>query len=196
MPFGLGRKKAQPTVDRQRQVDLSYVATQLGEGSLSFIHGCDSDITNASVSLQNISLMEPEGAASHADGSGIKEKLARGLYFYVAQPYISEPYEELAEVDRGTVTINVDGIVFAGKSRHLGVGFGAIESISHSQNGIAIVTRNGAQKICFEGANRVVFAIKVQDRIYNVSLSGKLMRLIVEGMIKISFSSRSATSST
>lgn len=180
MPFW--KKKTEATVDRQRQVDLGYVARQLGEGDLSFIEGCALD-SSIALTLHNISLVEPR--AAHAE-AGIREKIARGLYFYVAQPQVG-PAEELAEVDRGDVTVTVDGIIFAGKFRHIGIGFGAVESISHSQNGIAISTRNGAQRICFEGADRVVILLRVHDREYRQPLSGKLLRLLVEAVIKISF---------
>jgi hypothetical protein len=180
MPFW--KKKAQATVDRQRQVDLGYVTRQLGEGDLSHIEGCALD-SSIALTLHNISLVEPR--AAHAE-AGIKEKIAKGLYFYVAQQ-AAEPVEELAEVDRGSVTITVDGVVFAGSTRHIGIGFGAVESISHSQNGIAIVTRNGSQRICFEGADRVVIMLKVHEREYRQALSGKLLRLLLEAVIKISF---------
>jgi hypothetical protein len=184
MPFGLGRRKAQPTVDRQRQVDLGYVASRLAEGDLSLVAGCSTD-SSVTLTLHNISLVESRVA--RADGGGIREKIARGLYFYVTQPQSAEPVEELVELDRGTVTITIEGIAFAGKSRHIGVGFGAIESISHSQNGMAISTRNGAQRIHFEGADRVIIPLKVHDREYSQHLSGKLMRLLLEAVIKISF---------
>lgn len=183
MPFGLGRRKAQSTVDRQRQVDLWYVTRQLAEGDLSLISGCSADGSIA-LTLHNISLVEPR--AARVEG-GIREKIARGLYFYVAQQQAAEPVEELVELDRGTMTITVDGVAFAGKSRHIGIGFGAIESISHSQNGMSIATRNGAQRIRFEGANRVIIPLKVHDREYSQPLSGKLMRLLLEAVIKISF---------
>ena len=181
MPFW--KKKAAATVDRQRQVDLSYVIRRLGEGDLSFIEVCNLD-SSISLTLHNISLVEPRAAHPEA---GIKEKIARGLYFYVSQQ-TAEPVQEL-EVDRGALTITVDGIVFAGSTRHIGIGFGAIESISHSQNGIAIVARNSLQKICFEGADREVIVLKVHEREYKQALSGKLLRLVVEAVIKISFAS-------
>jgi hypothetical protein len=180
MPFW--KKKAEATVDRQRQVDLGYVVRRLGEGDLSFIEGCNLD-SSISLTLHNISLVEPRAAHPEA---GIKEKIAKGLYFYVSQQ-AAEPVLELAEVDRGALTITVDGIVFAGSTRHIGIGFGAVESISHSQNGIAIVTRNNSQKICFEGADREVIMLKVHEREYRQALSGKLLRLLVEAAIKISF---------
>jgi hypothetical protein len=142
MPFGLGRRKAQPTVDRQRQVDLGYVASQLAEGDLSLVAGCSTD-SSVVLTLHNISLVEPHVA--RADG-GIREKIARGLYFYVTQPQVAGPVEELVELDRGTVTITIEGITFAGKSRHIGVGFGAIESISHSQNALETARKISALK--------------------------------------------------
>lgn len=186
MPFW--RKKAQVTVDRQRQVDLGYAIRQLAEGDLSLIASCSND-SSVALTLNDISILEPRRA--HAD-SRMKEKLARRLYFYVEQPK-SVPSEELVEVDRGTLTIAIKGIEFAGKLRHIRAGFGAIESISHSQNGIAIVMRNGAQRLWFEGADRVTIPLKVQDREYSQPMSGKLMRLVVEAIIRISFDGRDLT---
>jgi hypothetical protein len=184
MPFGLWKKKAQPTVDRQRQVDVGYATRRLAQGDLSLVSGCNAD-RSVVLTLHNISLMEPRLA--QAVEGGIRGKIARGLYFYVAQPQVAEPVEELVEVDRGTMTVTVDGLVFAGKSRHIKIGFSAIESIGHTQNGIKIVTRNGAQTLHFEGADKVVIPLKVQDRAYSQPLSGKLMRLVVEAVIRISF---------
>jgi hypothetical protein len=186
MPFGLWRKKAQVTVDRQRQVDVGYVTRQLEQGDLSFIVGCNLD-SSIVLTFQDISLMEVRLA--QAEG-GIKEKIAKGLYFYVAQPQSAEPVEELTEVDRGIMTISAAGIVFASKSRHIGLGFGALESISYTENGIAITTTNGTRKLHFEGVERVTIPLKVQDRTYSQPLSGKLMRLLVEAVIKISFQRR------
>src|SRR5687768_3243898 len=122
MPFGLWKKKAQVTVDRQRQVDIGYATRQLEQGDLSFVIGIDPE--SFVLSLDNISLLEPR-LAQTVQG-GIKGRIARGLYFYVAQPS-PEPVEELSEIDRGTMTISVDGIAFAGKTRHIGIGIGAIE---------------------------------------------------------------------
>ncbi|AFU60191.1 MAG: hypothetical protein QXX64_01755 [Nitrososphaera sp.] len=185
MPFGLWKKKAQPTVvDRQRQVDIGYAIKKLEQGDLSLIEGATVD-GSVVLTMYNISLMEPRTA--RAMEGGIRGRIAKGLYFYVAQPQSPEPAEELVEVDRGTITITVEGLVFAGKSRHIGVGFGAIESISHSQNGITIVAKNNMQKLHFEGADRVVMSLKVQDRVYSQPLTGKLMRLLVEAVIRISF---------
>lgn len=184
MPFW--KKKAGATVDRQRQVDLGYVARQLEQGDLSLIEGCSLD-SSIALTLHNISLMEP--GVARAEG-GLKEKIAKGLYFYVAQPQAPEPAEELVEADRGTMTVTVDGIVFAGKSRHIGLGFGAVESMGYTEKGISISTRNGSQRIHFEGADRVVVPLKVQERAYSQPLSGKLLRLLVEAVIKISFEGR------
>ncbi len=184
MPFGLWKKKARPTADRQRQVDMGYAVKKLEQGDLSLVEGSS---VNGSIvlTMNDISLMEPRTA--RAVEGGIRGRIARGLYFYVAQPQSPEPAEELAEVDRGTITITVEGLVFAGKSRHVGVGFGAIESISHSQNGITIVAKNSTQKLHFEGADRVVISLKVQDRVYSQPLNGKLIRLLVEAVIRVSF---------
>ena len=186
------RKKAQATsltVDRQRQVDIGYVARQLGEGDLSFIKGCSTD-SSVRLILNDISLMAPRQTHTISD-SGIREKIAKGLYsFYIAQQQAEEYVQVLDEVDRGTMTITVEGIMFAGKSRHVGLGFSVIESISHGRNGIAIMTRNGAQGLHFEGAERVTIPLKVQDRAYSQPLSGKLMRLLLEAVIRISFEGR------
>ncbi len=190
MPFGLWRKKVQATVDRQRQVDIGYAIRQLEQGNLSFIVGCNFD-SSVVLTLDNISLMKPQLVQATTDG--IKEKIAKGLYFYVAQTQSTEPVEVLAEVDRGMMTITVEGIVFAGRFRHIGLGFGAIESIGYDNKGITVATRNSAQKLYFEGADRAVIPLKVQDRMYSEPLSGKLMRLLVEAVIMISFDERDKT---
>jgi hypothetical protein len=187
MPFGLWRKKAQITVDRQRQVDIGYVTRQLAQGDLSFVVGCNF-YRSVVLTLRNISLMEPR--LSQSTEGGIKEKIAKGLYSYVSQPKPAEPVEELVEVDRGSMIIRVDEVVFAGTSRHVGVGFGAIESISFTDKGITIATWNSAQKIHFEVVDGAVIPLKVQDRTYDQPLSGKLMRLLVEAVIKISLNGR------
>jgi hypothetical protein len=184
MPFSLRKKKAEPTLDRQRQVDVGYVVKRLEQGDLSLISGCAVD-RSVVLTLQNISLMESTTAQTLE--IGIRGRIARGLYFHVAQQQAPEPVEELAEVDRGTITVKVDELVFAGKSRQIKLSFAAIESIGHTQNGIEIVTRNGVQRVHFEGANRVVISLKVKDRTYGQRLSGKLMRLLVEAVIGISF---------
>ena len=184
MPFGLWKKKAQVTVDRQRQVDIGYAIRQLEQGDMSLVEGVDPE--SFALSLDNISLLEP-GLAQAVPG-GIKGRIARGLYFYVAQPQ-SEP-EDLTEVDRGTMAIAADGISFAGRTRHIGIGFGAIESMGHNQDGIAIAAR--AMRLHF-GAGASAISLKVQDREYSQPLSGRLLRLLVEAMIKKSLDGRSGT---
>jgi hypothetical protein len=182
MPFGLWNRKVQATVDRQRQVDVGYAVRRLGQGDLTLFAGnVGMDIA---LTLRNISLMEPRASHKAVEG-GIRGRIARGLYFYVPQQ-AAAPEQELAEVDRGTITITVEGLVFAGKSRHIGVGFGAVESMGHTQNGMTIVAKNGSVKLHFEGADRVIIPLKVQDRSYSQPLSGKMMRLLVEAVIKIS----------
>src|SRR5688572_23261649 len=131
MPFGLwNSKKVQPTVDRQRQVDMGYAARRLEQGDLSFIGVGRGE----PVFIDGVALLEL-GVARAVEG-GLRGRIARGLYFYVPQPQAAEPAEEMAEADRGTITISSEGIAFAGKTRRIGVGFGAIEYISHNQNGI------------------------------------------------------------
>lgn len=171
MPFGLWKKKAQATVDRettvdrQRQVDIGYATRRLEQGDLSLFAGSNFDESNV-LSLHNISL--------------VSERLGQ----------TPEPVEKFAEVDRGMITITIDRIEFAGKFRHVGVSFGSIESIGHTRNGIMIAARNSANKLHFEGADRVVIALKVQDRMYRQPLSGRLLRLLLEAVIKISFERR------
>jgi hypothetical protein len=179
MPFGLwNSKKVQPTIDRQRQVDMGYAARRLEQGDLS-LTGAD---RGEPIFFDGIALLEPRVA--RAAESGIRGRIARGLYFYVPQPQAAEPAEELAEADRGTLTISSEGIAFAGRTRRIGVGFGAIESMSHGQDGIAIIART-AHRLHF-GSGGAVVTIKVQDRIYKEPLSGTLLRLIVEAAMKAS----------
>jgi hypothetical protein len=184
MPFGLWKKKAEPTVDRQRQVDVGYAVRRLEQGDLSLVAGCRIG-RSVVFTMHNISLMEPR--RSQAVEGGIRCRIARGQYFQVAQPKASEPLEELAEADRGMISISVDGLAFTGKSRRIKLGFGAIESMCYTQNGIEIVTKNGSQSLHFEGADRIAIPLKVQDRTYSQPLTGKLMRLLVEAVIRISF---------
>ena len=184
MPFW--KKKAQATVDRQRQVDIGYAFRQLEQGDMSLVKGVDPE--SHALSLDNISLLEPRLA--QAVQGGIKGRIAKGLYFYVAQPQSPGPVEELAEIDRGTMSIADDGISFAGSTRHIGIGFGAIESIGHSQDGITIAAR--AQRLHF-GAGASAVSFRVQDREYSQALSGRLLRLLVEAMIKKSLDGRSGT---
>ena len=181
MPFGLWKKKAAPTVDRQRQVDLSYAKMRLKQGDLSFVEGCSPD--RPMISLHNISLMEPR--SSHTLEGGIKCRIARGLYFSTTQSQV-EPVDELTEIDRGKMTITTRGLVFDGKSHQVELDLGVIESIGHTQNGMTIDIDGGRQKLHFEGANRVMIHLKVQERLYSQSLDGKLMRLLVEAAIRIS----------
>jgi hypothetical protein len=111
MRFGLRGKKVQATVDRQRQVDIGYATKRLEQGDLSLVAGLvDRSIT---LTLRNISLMEPRLAHRAVEG-GIRGRIARGLYyFYVPQQQSPEPMQELVEVDRGTITIAVEGQGFA-----------------------------------------------------------------------------------
>lgn len=192
MPFGLWNndRKVQVTVDRQRQVDVGYAVRRLEQGDLALFAGNIARSRSITLSLRNISLMEPRAARRTVE-EGIRGRIVRGLYFYAPQPQrVSGPVQELAEVDRGIITIGIEGLVFAGKSRHIGVSFSAIESMHHTQNGMTIVAKNGSLKLHFEGANRVVIPLKVQDRSYRQPLSGKLMRLLVEAVIKISLESQ------
>jgi hypothetical protein len=160
MPFGLWNRKVEATVDRQRQVDIGYAVRRLEQDDLSLFAG---DVgVDVAITLRNISLMEPRAAHRAVEGGGIKGKIAKGLYFYVPQQ-AAEPAEELAEVDRGTITITIEGLSFTGKSRHIGVGFGAIESMGHTVNDMSIVAKNGSVKLHFEGADRVVIALRVHD---------------------------------
>lgn len=178
MPFGLWNKRVQVTVDRQRQVDLGYAVRRIEQGDLSFIGIGQGD----SIFLDGITLLE-RGVARPVEG-GIRDRIVRGLYFYIPQPQTPEPVEELAEVDRGTLTIADEGIAFAGKSRRIGIGFGAIESISHTLSGITIMAKT-THKMHF-GSGGGAVTLKVQERTYREPLSGTLLRLIVEAAMKAS----------
>ena len=177
MPFGLWKKKAQATVDRQRQVDLGYAARLLEQGDMSLVAGMDPE--SFSLPLEGVSLLEPKVA--QATLGGIKGRIARGIYFYVAQPQSPEPVSEMIEADRGTMTIGAGGISFAGKTRHIGIGFAAIESIGHNDAGITVIAKN--QKLHF-GAGAAFVSLKIHDREYGLPLSGRMLRLLVEAMIK------------
>ena len=182
MRFGLWNRKVQATVDRQKQVDIGYAIRRMEQGDLSFISGIDH---KGPVFLNDILLLEP--GVARAEG-GIRGRIARGLYFYVPQPQSAEPDEELVEVDKGTLTLTDEGIAFAGKTRRIGVGFAAIESISHGQNAITIAAKTAHRLHFGSGGNEVT--LKVQDRTYKEPLSGTLLRLIVEAAMKASLGGR------
>jgi hypothetical protein len=188
MPFGLRKKKAQVTVDRQRQVDICYATRQLEQGNLSLVAVSDPDKPIV-LSFQNMSLAEPRLAQGTFEG-GIKEKIAKGLYFYVGQAQDPGLVEELVQLDVGTMTITSDGIAFVGKSKHISVDFGDIDSMGHTNNGITISARTHLQRLRFEGADKVVVPLKVQDRMYNQRLSGSLMRILLEAVMKTSLDRR------
>ncbi len=188
MPFGLKKKKAQVTVDRQRQVDICYATRKLEQGDLSFIAGSDPD-RPIILSFQNISLAEPKLIQRTSDG-GIKNKISKGLYFYVGQTQEPEPTEELVQIDIGTMTITPQGIAFAGKSKRISVNFDDIDSIGHTNNGITISARSQLQRLRFEGVDRVIVPLKVQDRTYRQALSGRHMRLLIEAAMKTSLDRR------
>lgn len=188
MPFGLRKKKAQVTVDRQRQVDICYATRQLEQGNLSFVVVSNPDMPIV-FSFQNISLAEPRMAQGTLEG-GIKERIAKGLYFYVGQAQDTELTEELVQLDTGTMTINSDGIAFVGKSKHISVDFGDIDSIGYTNNGITISARTHLKRLRFEGADKVEVPLKVQDRMYSQHLSGRLMQVLLEAVMKTSLERR------
>jgi len=184
MPFGLKKKKAQVTVDRQRQVDVCYATRQMEQGNLSFVVGYDPS-RPIIFSFQNVSLVEAKLIPGTSEG-GIKNKISKGLYFYVGQTQEQAPTEELVELDIGIMTITQYGIAFAGRTKHINVNFDDIDSIDHMNNGITISARSQLQKLRFEGAERVVIPLKVQDRTYMQTLSGRLMRLLIEAAMNAS----------
>ena len=188
MPFGIRKKKARVTVDRQRQVDICYATRQLEQGNLSYVVVSNPD-TPIVFSFQNISLAEPRMAQGTLEG-GIKERIAKGLYFYVGQAHDPELTEELVQLDTGTMTINSDRIAFVGKSKHISVDFGDIDSIGHTNNGITISARTHLKRLRFEGADKVEVPLKVQDRMYSQHLSGRLMQVLLEAVMKTSLERR------
>jgi len=188
MPFGLKKKKAQVTVDRQRQVDICYAVKQLARGDLKFISGIDSKSAFV-LSFQNVKLAEPRLSQANLE-AGIKERITKGLYFYVAQSQDTNPTEELIQIDIGTMTIGANGVDFAGKSKHISMNFGDIDSIGHTDNGISISARSQLKRVRFEGADGAIVTLKVHDRTYKQTLSGKLMRLLVEAAMKRSLEKR------
>jgi hypothetical protein len=181
MPFGIWNRKVRVTVDRQKQVDVGYARKRLEQGDLSLVTGIEGGVV-----LNDAFLLEPRTV--HRTVGGMKGRIARGLYFYTPQPQSTEPVEELAEVDRGTMTINNDGVAFSGKTRRIGVGFGAVESIGHGRDWIAIHAKN-SNRLHF-GVGEDTITLKVQDRIYREPLSGTLLRLLVEGVMKASLERR------
>jgi hypothetical protein len=188
MPFGLRKKKAQVTVDRQRQVDVCYAIKQIGMGNLSFIEGHD-PAKPIILSFQNMSLTEPRLIQGTAESS-IKNKISKGLYFYVGQAQEPSPTEELVQIDNGTTTIAPYGIIFAGKSKRISVNFDDIDTIGHTNNGITISSRSQLERLRLEGADRTTVPLKVQDRTYRQTLSGKLMRILIEAAMKTSLERR------
>jgi hypothetical protein len=184
MPFGMWNKKVQVTVDRQKQVDLGYAIRLLEQGDTSPMARIEHDVV-----FNDISFLEPR-LAKRTVANAIRERIARGLYFYVPEPQSPELIEELDEVDRGTMTINADGIAFAGKTRRIAVGFGAVESIGHTREGITVLAKN-SHRLYFGvlGRNNTV-TFKVQDRVYEEPLSGTLLRLLVEALMKVSLEGR------
>jgi hypothetical protein len=182
MPFGIWNRRVQATVDRQKQVDLGYAIRQLEKGDMSPLVGIEHDVV-----LNDIPLLEVTLTKKVVDG-GIRGRITRGLYFYVPEPQSPEPVEELVEVDRGTMTVNADGILFAGKTRRIAVGFGAVESIGHTRDWITVLAKNSRRMYLGVGRNTVT--LKVQDRMYKEPLSGTLMRLLVEAVMKVSLERR------
>jgi hypothetical protein len=182
MPFGIWNKRVQVTVDRQKQVDLGYAIRVLEKGDMSPLVGIEDDVV-----LNDIPLLEPRLVQRTVEG-GIKGRIAKGLFFYVPEPQSPEPIEELVEVDRGIVTMNADGMLFAGKTRRIAVGFGAVESVGHTRDWITVLAKNSHRMYLGVGSNTVT--LKVQDRMYRQPLSGTLMRLLVEAVMKVSLEGR------
>ena len=139
------------------------------------------------VVLNDIPLLEPKLVQRAVDG-GIKDRIVRGLYFYVPEPQSPEPVEELVEADRGTMTINAEGILFASKTRRIAVGFGAVESIGHTRDWITVLAKNSHR--VYLGAGKNTVTLKVQDRMYRELISGTLMRLLIEAIMKVSLERR------
>lgn len=165
-------------------MDIGYATRRLEQGDLTPI----ADIEHGRpIFLNDVSLLEPR-LTQRTLGSGIKGRMAKDLYFYVPQQQSPKPAEQLEEVDRGTLTVAANGIAFAGQSRRVGVGFHAIESIGHTRDGITIIAKN-LHRLHFGGGGAVV-ALKVQDRMYREPLSGTLLRLLVEAVIKASLERR------
>jgi hypothetical protein len=81
------------------------------------------------------------------------------------------------------------GIVFASQE-DIRIDFDDIEAVDHTHNGIAITARNPARRLYFEGADRTVVLLKVQDRAYDEPLSGRVLRLTTEAIMKISLENR------
>jgi hypothetical protein len=183
MPFGIWNRKVQVTVDRQKQVDLGYAIRLLEKGDMSPVVGIEHDIV-----FNDISFLETRLVKRTVEGGGIKGRIAKGLSFYVPEPQSPESIEELAEVNRGTMTINANGIVFAGKTRRTAVGFGAVESIGHTRDMITVLVKNSHRLYLGVGSNTVT--LKAQDRMYREPLSGTLLRLLVEAAMKASLERR------
>jgi hypothetical protein len=180
MPFSLRNNKVQVTVDRQRQVDVGYAIRRLEQGDLALVVGVEH---GGPIFLNDVSFLEPRMAQKKVEG-GLKGRTSKGVHFYVPQGQSPGSAEQLAEVDRGTMTLNAEGIAFAGRSKRVGVRFGAIESINHSRSSITIIAKN-LQRLHF-GGSRAVVAMKVQDRMYKEPLSGSLLRLLIEAAMKAS----------
>lgn len=180
MPFGFRHNRVQVTVDRQRQVDIGYALRRLEEGDLAPVLGIE---RGGPIFLNDVSFLEPRMVQKKVEG-GLKGRASKGLSFHVPQGHSAEAVEQLAEVDRGTMTLNADGMAFAGRSKRVGVRFDAIKSINHSPHSITIIAKN-LQRLHF-GGSRAVVALKVQDRMYREHLSGTLLRLLVEAVMKAS----------
>ena len=188
MPFGLKKKKAQVTVDRQRQVDIGYAIKQIETGDLSFIEGYDPS-RPIILSFQNMLLSESRLMQGTAE-SGIKNKISKGLYFYVGQAQEPETRQEIVKIDVGNMTISSYGVSFAGKSKHISINFDDIDSIGHTNTGITISSRSQLERLRLEGADKATVSLKVQDRTYRQALSGKLMRILIEAAMKTSLERR------
>lgn len=189
MPFGLWtkKKKIDQVYEAQKQADLNYVISQLEHGNLRPLLGYEPNLSaNNEVilfKLNNVSLEEAR-AQHRAQYVTVRMRIVSGLWVNPGQMQ-SESVDRLAEIDRGTLVITNKRLFLDGIKKSTIINLSQILTFRGFATGIVITKIGKEKKMYFKGLDQTIVPIRVQNRSYDQPLSGNVIELVIDHLMRL-----------
>jgi hypothetical protein len=130
--------------------------------------------------IPNISLSENRSVRTGTYGSS-RIRVAKGISIGGGS-FRSQSHEELTELDKGSLTLTNQRIVFMGRSHSLDIPLKNITFIEPYLNAIVVGREGKTRSEQFTGIDKFSFDIAVDNRTWAIPLTGGIMKFMIEAL--------------
>jgi hypothetical protein len=177
-------------IQAQKETDLQQFLTEIYTGKLNIKSNNPSPVIlkkneNLSIVMYNVSLEEPRSVRqTRAAYGGPTIRVAKGVSFRLGGASAqSESHEEIRVVDQGTLILTSKRLIFIGSKRTTNIDLRKIMAIGVYTDAIESQRENKQKTEYFKGINKTSINFTVNNRKYNIPVSGVVLKAAIQGAI-------------